>query len=167
MASASNRFGWRELPQDRAQLGAQLRHARFQEPLDRRAGGGQVPPLRGGTMGFDGEHEAVWRLIPPGREGGRGLMPVEGAVYLNGCQAGARIGELLGVRQSGREEAAAPRRERPSANAHVNAPTGWAARRHPGGSLVKVPSWQTDWVVFSRMVTRLEQISSVPGSVGS
>src|SRR5215468_2743020 len=75
---------WRELPEDRAELVAELEHAAFEEPVDPLAGLGELAAVDDVAVALHGEDEVVRRGIAPFAKARRRLRAVERAVDLDG-----------------------------------------------------------------------------------
>ncbi len=113
--------GGGELPQDGAELGAEFGDAGGQEMGDRGGELGRVAAVAGGAGRLDREHEVLGHRVAPADEAFAGLGAIEGGVDLDGGEAGGGVGELLGFRQAGWVEAAAPGGEIPAADADGDA----------------------------------------------
>src|SRR5215471_13761337 len=109
------RVRW-ELPQDRTELVAQFEHAARKEPVEGRAGSGEI-----GTMGckagaLNREDKILRRLIVPTAEAFGLLRTVECAVDLDCSDLAAGKAELTCLRQASRVKDPTPRRKHPTAD---------------------------------------------------
>src|SRR5581483_9372627 len=98
----------RQLPQQRAELAAEAKHARGEEIRERRLELGEPAHVGDVARAFDREDEVVGRRLYPAREVLRPLQRIEGAVDLDGVEPLAHMRELAAVRQALRIEDAAP-----------------------------------------------------------
>src|SRR5215469_1516881 len=126
----------RELPQDGAELLAQLQHACRKEAVDRRTGCRQIAAVRNKARALQRENEFFRRLVVPTVKARRLLRTVKGSVDFDRCNLAARMGQFGRLRQSQRIEDAAPWRKHPPADPHPN----FRSRTHqsPGSGTLRV-----------------------------
>lgn len=91
-----------QLPQDGAQSGPQLAHARGPEALQRALRAAQAQQMRDVARALDREDEALGRRVGPAPEQRRALERVEGAVDLDAVELARGVLELAPMRQTGR-----------------------------------------------------------------
>src|SRR4029077_7434166 len=120
----------RELPQDRPELVAQFNNPACDETVDRRAGTGEIGPVRRNAQPLEREDEILRGLVVPAAEARRLLRAVEGAVDLDRREPAAGIAELARLRQARRVEDAAPRRIDPATDTDADL----RPRAHPSPS---------------------------------
>ena len=113
-------FRRRELPEQGTETVAELGHAGIEKPLDRVAGLFEDAPVDGIARALEREHETRRHFARPFAKRRRGLRAVERAVDFDRGQPLAGIGQLLRVWQTLRIKHAAPRLERPAADADIN-----------------------------------------------
>ena len=118
-------LGGGELPDDRPELGAELRQAAGHEAADRLARLAEDAPVGDVLRALDAEDEAGRRRVAPLGEARRLLQPVIGGVDLDRAQLPAGVFELVLLRQALGIEVAAPRREDPAADADPNRAGSW------------------------------------------
>ena len=113
-------LGRRELPEQGAEMLAELGHAGIQKAFDGIAGLGEHAAVHRKTRTFQREHEAVRHLARPLAKRRRRLRAIESAVDLDRGQPLARIGQLFRMRETLRIKDPAPRREGPAADADAD-----------------------------------------------
>src|SRR6185437_9333901 len=113
-------LGRRELPEQGTQMRAELGHAGIEKALDRVAGLFEHAPVHRIARPLDREHEPCRHLARPRSESFWRLGPVERAVDLDRGQPLGRVMQLLRMRQTFRIKHAAPRLERPAADADAD-----------------------------------------------
>src|SRR5215469_14062961 len=111
---------WRELPQDGAELLAQLKHAACEEAVDREGRGCEIPAMCRVARSLEGEDKALGRLAVPPAETRRPLRTVERTVDLDRGDLAAGKAEFASLWQARGVEDAAPRRVNPTADPDAN-----------------------------------------------
>src|SRR5579863_1363389 len=114
-------LGWRELPEYGAEAVAEFEHAGIVKPLHGIAGLRQHAAVGGKARAFQREHKAVGHLARPFAKAFRLLRTVIGAVDLDRGELGSRVLQLFGLDKFFGIEPAAPRLERPAADADEDA----------------------------------------------
>jgi hypothetical protein len=109
-----------ELPEDRPELGLELRYAARKEALNRITGLGEDAAMGGVARPLEREHEIVRRLARPFAEAVRLLRAVERAVDLDRGQLAAGIFELARLCEPLGVELPAPGGEHPAADADTD-----------------------------------------------
>src|ERR1700683_1564994 len=99
---------------------AKLGDAGIEEALDRVACFFEYAPVDGKARALEREHEILRHFARPFAECRRRLRAVERAVDLDRGQTFGGVAEFLGVRQTLRIKYAAPRLERPAADADAD-----------------------------------------------
>ena len=132
-----------QLPQDRAELGAELEDAGVEELLQRLLGVGQPLHVGDEPAALDREDEVVGRLVAPLAVGLRLLQRVEGAVDLDRRQPARGVGQLLALGQPLRVEVAAPGRVGPPGHPdpHRDPPRPWGTHVRSATSGSGVSIW--------------------------
>ena len=106
-----------QLPEQRAELGAQREQPAGQEVGQWRLDITQLLQVGDETTALDGEHEVVRRLLRPRGEAGRPLQGIKGAVDLHRVHPLGHVRQLPALRQPLRIEGSAPGSVRPSGDA--------------------------------------------------
>src|SRR5690606_2731208 len=110
----------RELPQERAELAAQLEEPRSEEVRERRLHVLELAHVRDVAAALYREHEIVRHLVAPARVARRRLQGIEAAVQLDAVEALRGVAELQALRQALRVELPAPARVPPARDADAN-----------------------------------------------
>jgi hypothetical protein len=110
----------RKLPQDGAQLWAQLEKSRGQEVGQRRFDAAQLEHVRDVTAALDRKHESLRRMFRPLSVAGRPLQRIERAIELDRGENARGVFQLARLRQPARVEVAPPRRVAPARNADTD-----------------------------------------------